>query len=287
MTAGSRQAESFDVARDRHVALLRADADLRAAVPAPEVAVAERLVVAPAVELDPGTWTADDLGASGGAFAALLVRGLVTRERAVAGRRSAELLGPGDVFHPWRTSSGGVGGGSRWASGTTVLVARLDDRFVAAARRWPGLFRVVHDRLAEQLEGAAARAAIMALPRVEERVLGLFWQLAERWGKVRTDGVVVELALTHELIGHLIGAQRPTVSLALRALDQDGLLQRSPDGGWLLSPQSRDLLAAVPAIGPIRTVAPGRAASSEGAGGAPVTAIADRRDGSGPSGPRV
>jgi CRP/FNR family cyclic AMP-dependent transcriptional regulator len=278
MTAGSQQVESLAVDRNRHVALLRADVDLRAAVPGSDLAAAERLVVAPAVELDPGMWTAESLDADGDAFAALLVRGLVTREIAIAGRRSAELLGPGDVFHPSRTLATGLGTTSRWASATTALVAILDDRFVGAARRWPRLFDVVHDRLADQLERASARAAIIALPRVEERVLGLFWQLAERWGKVRTEGVVVELVLTHELIGQLIGAQRPTVSLALQALDRDGLLRRSADGDWLLSAESRDLLAAAPAFGPVQTAV--RSRGGGGGGGAPLSSIPDRRDGS-------
>jgi CRP/FNR family transcriptional regulator, cyclic AMP receptor protein len=285
MRAGHQQRERLLVDRNRHVALLRADADLRAAVPASDRAVAERLVIVPAIELDPGAWTAESLGADGHAFAALLLRGLVTREIAVAARHSADLFGPGDILHPWRTSPRGVGGPSRWASGTRVLAAILDDRFLAAARRWPGLFGVVHDRLAEQLDRAAARAAVMVLPRVDERVLGLFWQLAERWGKVRPDGVVVELALTHELIGQLIGAQRPTVSLALQALDRDGLLQRNADGSWLLAPESIDLLAPAAAVGAIHTAAPSRGAGRDGARSAPVTALADRRDGHGPPNP--
>src|SRR3954471_12817540 len=159
MRARPQQRESLIVDRNRQVALLRADADLRAAVPASDRVVAERLVTAPAVELGPGAWAAESFGADGRAFAALLLRGLVTREVAVAARHSADLFGPGDILHPWRTVPDGVGGTSRWGSGTAALVAVLDDRFLAAARRWPRLFGVVHDRLAEQLERAAARAS--------------------------------------------------------------------------------------------------------------------------------
>jgi hypothetical protein len=53
--------------------------------------------------------------------------------------------------------------------------------FITAARRWPGLSTVVYERLAEQLEAASVRAAIVGLPRVEERVLALLWHLADRW----------------------------------------------------------------------------------------------------------
>jgi CRP/FNR family transcriptional regulator, cyclic AMP receptor protein len=267
------------------VALLRVDADLRAAVPPAELAIAERVVTAPCRTLGSGTWTPESLEADSDAFAALLFRGLVTHETTIGGRRSAELLGPGDVFHPWRPFDTAVPGTSRWASGTAARLAVLDTGFIAAARRWPGLFGVLHERLAEQLARATAHAAIMGLPRVEQRVIGLFWQLADRWGKVCPDGVVIDVTLTHELIGQLIGAQRPTVSLALQALAQDGLLQRTGRGGWLLAPQSRDVLPDVPPIGPLQT-ATVRAGTGDAPlarePGAPPVPIADHR-GSSPS----
>jgi CRP/FNR family transcriptional regulator, cyclic AMP receptor protein len=243
--------------RRPRVALLQVDAGLRAAVPKPERALAERAVLVPCRELGPGPWQTESPGADGDALAALLLRGLATREITIAGRRSTHLLGPGDVFHPWSSSDPVVPVTSRWASGSSALIAFLDERFIAAARRWPQLFAVVHQRLAEQLERATLRTAIMALPRVEQRILGIFWQLAERWGTVRSEGVVVELAITHELIGQLIGAQRPTVSLALRELAADGLLQRTSRGAWMLRHDSRDALPDVRPIGTIHTVTAG------------------------------
>jgi CRP/FNR family transcriptional regulator, cyclic AMP receptor protein len=239
--------------RRSRVALLKVDAGLRAAVPEPERPLAERAVVVPSRDLGPGQWWTDDLREDDDALAALVVRGLGTRQITIAGRRSAELLGPGDVFRPWASVDPVIPAESRWASGSRVVVAVLDGRFVAAARRWPQLFAVVHERLAEQLERSTMRAAIMSLPRVEQRILGIFWQLAERWGTVRSDGVVVDLAITHELIGQLIGAQRPTVSLALQALAGEGLLQRTSHDSWMLRHDSREALPEVRTIGTIHT----------------------------------
>jgi CRP/FNR family transcriptional regulator, cyclic AMP receptor protein len=243
---------AFTAHRQSRVALLQLDAGFRAAVPEQERSLAERAVLVPCHELGPGTWQTEPLRAED-ALAALLVRGLATREITIAGRRNAELLGPGDVFHPWSNSTPVVPSTSRWASGSSALVALLDDRFMVAARRWPQLFAAVHERLAERLERATLRAAIMALPRVEQRILGMFWQLAERWGTVRSDGVVIELGITHELLGELIGAQRPTVSLALQALAAEGVLQRTPHGAWILRPDSREALPDVRPIGAIQT----------------------------------
>ena len=56
------------------------------------------------------------------------------------------------------------------------------------------------------------------LTRVERRLKALFWHLAERWGRVSGDGVIVPLALTHRILGQLVGARRPTVSTALSEL---------------------------------------------------------------------
>jgi CRP/FNR family cyclic AMP-dependent transcriptional regulator len=225
------------------VALLRADAGLRAAVPAEQRPFAERVLVAPCHELPAGPWSPATL--TGGAtrpLGALLLRGIVTHDLLIAGRCSMNLIGPGDVFRPWQAVDTSVPCEVRWSVTGDAAVALLDERFLAATRRWPGLSAVVYERLAEQLEAATMRAAIVALPRVEERLLALFWQLADRWGVVRPEGVVIELALTHALIGNLVGAQRPTVSLALHALASSGLLLRSDTGAWTLSHESLSAL---------------------------------------------
>ncbi len=52
-------------------------------------------------------------------------------------------------------------------------------------------------------------------------------------------GVVIPLRLSHQLIGQLVGAQRPTVTLALGKLGQRGDLERREDGTWFLSTESR------------------------------------------------
>jgi hypothetical protein len=74
---------------------------------------------------------------------------------------------------------------------------------------------------------------ICQLPRVAERLLAMMWLLAESWGRVTPAGVTLPLMLTHEALGALIGARRPTVSLALAELVQRGAVVRQ-DGGWLL-----------------------------------------------------
>ena len=86
---------------------------------------------------------------------------------------------------------------------------------------------------------------------MDRRLKALFWHLAERWGRVSGDGVIVPLALTHRILGQLVGARRPTVSTALSELAEREELTRRPDGSWLLrgDPPDADSLARKPAPG--------------------------------------
>jgi hypothetical protein len=58
-------------------------------------------------------------------------------------------------------------------------------------------------------------------------------RLADRWGRVRPDGVAVELRLSHSVLADLVAAQRPSVTASLGTLAEQGHLRPLP-GGWLL-----------------------------------------------------
>jgi hypothetical protein len=62
----------------------------------------------------------------------------------------------------------------------------------------------------------------------------LLWNLAGRWGRVRSDGIVVPLRLTHTVLADLVAARRPTVTSALSELARQGAV-RAIREGWLLS----------------------------------------------------
>jgi hypothetical protein len=92
--------------------------------------------------------------------------------------------------------------------------------------------------------------AISQITGVETRIEALLWHLSQRWGRVGRDGVILGLALSHRMIGSLVGARRPTVSTALARLASDGRVLRRADGLWLLtggSPRSDGAHAAMAA----------------------------------------
>ena len=116
-----------------------------------------------------------------------------------------------------------------------------------ASARWPELQRNLIARFMDQNEELATQLVLCQLPRVEDRLLSMLWLLAESWGKVTPVGTLLPLYVTHEALGAMIGARRPTITLALGELAERGALVQQ-DRGWLLlepPPQPRDGLKRV------------------------------------------
>jgi hypothetical protein len=217
--------------------LLEADPDLGALLADARRAEAEKELVVRTHRLPVGPWDVSRLAsASGDHIGLLILDGVLARELVVADHVSAELLGPGDVVRPWQgtTRSTLLPVDAVWSVLSTLTVAVLDRRFGAEAARYPEITAALFDRLGERSLRLATTQAISQLTRVDRRLKALFWHLAERWGRVAGDGVVVPLALTHRILGQLVGARRPTVSTALSELAERGELVRRPDGSWLL-----------------------------------------------------
>ena len=84
--------------------------------------------------------------------------------------------------------------------------------------------------------------AIVHYPRVDFRLQVLFWHLAERWGRMRADGVLLPLRLTHSVLADLIAARRPTVSSALAELSRRGVLTTTDEGWRLAGEPPRELI---------------------------------------------
>ena len=110
-----------------------------------------------------------------------------------------------------------------------------------ARRRWPQLGAELAGRALGRSLRLVSAMAIAQQPRLDVRLWMLFWDLADRFGKVHADGVHLDLPLTHEVLSHLAGARRPSVSGALTRLSDEGRLRRS-GRQWILSgePPSMD-----------------------------------------------
>lgn len=244
----------------RFVALLDADPDLAAGLEEPERPAARRQAVAALLDVDGPGWDPSQIEQppDGGWLGLFVVHGLLIRRVTVGRRPACELFGPGDLIRPWDTDGEyePLSIAVDWIVRRPARLAILDTAFTLRVARWPSVISKLVGRVAQRARYLALIQAVTHLPRTYARLLIVFWLLAERWGKVGPDGVRIRLPLTHELLGMLVGAHRPTITIALQRLTAAGLLIRERSDLWLLTsramqslrqPESLELIDEAPA----------------------------------------
>lgn len=227
--------------------LLDLDPDLGRLLDRERRHAARKAMVARVIARPIGVWDVSRLGGVSPLNVGLLVlEGVIARELTFEGTVSTELLGPGDLVRPWAIDDEA----SLMESATCLnalaplRVAVIDEALATRQSAFPEVTAVLVDRLNARARRLAMMQAIAHLNRVDARVEAVLWLLAERWGRVSRDGIVVGLVLSHRALGQLVGARRPTVSTAVAKLARSGRITRRADGTWLLDPASRPALRA-------------------------------------------
>lgn len=243
----------------RHVRVLERDPELGRGIGADQYAVASRHLVARKLLLDPGEWIApwDGEAHTDAHLGVLVLDGLLMRVQRIGTVAAAELLGAGDVLRPWLTGHEGssLPAQARWQVLQPTHVAVLDRRFALVAGRWPEIVSALVERTIQRARFLSFQMAIGNVRRIDARLLLLMWRLADRWGRVTSDGVILPLRLTHGWLANLVGAQRPSVTTALGNLNGAGRIERLEDGSWLLRGNPPDLGEPLFAAGPTGTQA--------------------------------
>jgi CRP/FNR family transcriptional regulator, cyclic AMP receptor protein len=236
MAVGALHVDDARAWSRRTVRVLDVDPDLGAGLAPERLAVAAQLRAA-VVRLPRGEWSAATLAPDGAPDVGLLViEGVLARETLLEDTVSTELLGPGDFLRPWSGEEDTqlLRCNVRWQVLAETQLAVLGKTFASALGHLPEINAALTDRALGRAQRLATMQAIAHLNSVERRLWALLWHLAERWGRVTRAGVVLPLALSHRLLGELIGARRPTVTTALAALEREGKVQRREDATWLL-----------------------------------------------------
>lgn len=165
---------------------------------------------------------------------AVLLGGVTMRVVGLGRRTTAQLYGPGDVLPP--------GGGEPEPLKAVCRMVRaghivpLDPITLTAAVATPALALYLAAAVERQSSDLMLQLAIGRLSRIEERLSLLLPRLAERWGVVTADGVVLPAFFSHTVLSALVGVRRPSLTTALASLSEPSLLRRLPDRRWLVAP---------------------------------------------------
>jgi hypothetical protein len=219
------------------ISIIDADPDLGELLDADERERARREAVTRVRRLSPGAWkAAEALERDVHHRGFLVIDGLLSREVEVLGRRCVELIGDADVLRPWGWDP--TGSHVQAEVGWTVLeptrMAVLDHDLVVRMNPWPQLGLELFSRGTRRAHSLAVALAISHHQRVDDRLLLTMWQIAERWGTVRPDGIAIQLSLSHERLASLVGSHRPAVTTAIGELVRAGMISRGDDRIWIL-----------------------------------------------------
>jgi CRP/FNR family transcriptional regulator len=92
--------------------------------------------------------------------------------------------------------------------------------------RLPEVADALVDGLVETIRDRQESLGQFASVRHANRIRGKLMQLARVHGRVVAGGIRLDLPLTHELLGEMVGSARETVTWAVGELMRDGLVVR-------------------------------------------------------------
>ncbi len=239
------------------VLLLDEDPDLGISLSATEFEAARRLSAVRVVELTAGPWTNPADAIPEQAIGLLVVKGIAGARINVGDRHGLELVSVGDILRPWAGFEPYDGSPvvTSWSVFSPARLAVIETRLAPLLARWPSLLNAIVQRQTIRQRRLLFQLTAMSMNSVEDRLLYEFWHLADRWGRMTAEGVLLPLPLSHRDLADLAGARRPSITAALTSLRRrDLVLPMESRGLWLLRgepPADLDRLHEQAALGPV------------------------------------
>jgi CRP-like cAMP-binding protein len=206
---------------------------------------ARRTLRAQVMELRRGRWDAlaDSQLVEGGA-GFLVLEGALIRCVTAAHRTSGELLGPGDILRPCHDPFDcDLQFSTYYRAIDDVRMAVLDSRITHAAMLVPELVPALMTSMTRRSGALSRQLVVVQSQSVEVRILVTLNYLADRWGIMTREGIMLPQFLSHGTLALLLGARRPSVTSAMVRLTSRGELERREDGRWLLGRPVETLVA--------------------------------------------
>ncbi|HEY9841378.1 MAG TPA: Crp/Fnr family transcriptional regulator [Candidatus Obscuribacterales bacterium] len=107
----------------------------------------------------------------------------------------------------------------------TWLCSISKEDFLAFMHKHPELNYRIMKLVGTRLRQIENRLEDLLFMSVEQRLQKLLRKLADEYGQQTPDGIVIGLKMTHEEIGHLINATRPTVTEMLQKLQNQDMIR--------------------------------------------------------------
>ncbi len=169
-------------------------------------------------------------------YGLMVLEGLLGRRVRIGPAVGTELLSRGDILRPWDepTLWGMIPPELDWRVFRPTRLAVLDQRITTLIGRRPQLVVNFSGRILRRARSVAYIMAISHHSRVEDKLLVTLWHLASSFGRVTSEGVVIPFRLTHEVLGEIVGAQRPSVTTALGRLQDTHQIKRAAGGGYVM-----------------------------------------------------
>jgi CRP-like cAMP-binding protein len=118
----------------------------------------------------------------------------------------------------------------------TLIPASAQRRLLEISAAATALLEGVGARLRDCHESLTHFGSRSHADRVREKLI----QLARNHGKVGTEGLLLDIPLTHELLADMVGSTRETVTRALTQLAEQGLIQHEPGRYRVAAPPQPD-----------------------------------------------
>lgn len=217
--------------------LLDLDPDLGRGIDPQQWQQARRASLVNLVRVAPGPWKpARSLNDRDDIIALIVIEGVICRETAIGAAATLELICREDVLLPPVTDAGPEPSLTVLTPATLMV---LSQRFIQTAARYPSLLTNLNRRLEAQRHRLAVQGLAVHLPRAEDRLLLILWQIAESCGRVTRDGIILPVSLSHDTLARLAAARRPTITLAFGKLEATGRITRDDNGQTLITDTGR------------------------------------------------
>jgi CRP-like cAMP-binding protein len=100
-------------------------------------------------------------------------------------------------------------------------------RFIDAIQSKPSIMFAVAKQIEGRFKNVESRVEDLVFRDARARLAHVILNLSEEFGHVEGDRTTVQIRLTHAELATLIGTSRPTVSIALGELEDEGVVTRT------------------------------------------------------------